>query len=105
MSASRLDETFLLRMEKPLIKEYVAENAASIAAALENLAPGSALSLESSHLEGLDASGLAFLLTLGRECRARSVELRLRLPATLADFAEDLRLSKHLVVENPEGPK
>ena len=106
MSTSRPDELFLLRMEKPLIKEHISDHAASIASALEDhLAPGGSLCLESPHLEGPDSSGVALLLAVGRECRARSVELRLRLPATLADFAENLRLSKYLVVENPEVAK
>lgn len=105
MSSSRPDGALLLKMEKPLTKENVAEHATSIAAALEGLAPGDALCLESSHPEGPDMSGLAFLLAAGRECRARSVEMRLRLPAALFEFAEDLRLAKYLVVEGPEGSK
>jgi hypothetical protein len=46
---------------------------------------------------------LAVLLGTANECRARSVELRLRLPKELSELAEDLRLAKHAVLEITEG--
>jgi hypothetical protein len=41
-------------------------------------------------------------LAAAQECRARSVELRLHIPKELSDLAEDLRLSKHAVIQISE---
>lgn len=105
MSAPRTDGVVVLRMEKPLTRGNVPQHSAEIVAALEGVSAGGGLCLEVLDPESPDASGLALLLAAAGECRARSVELRLKLPAAFSEFAEDLRLAKHLVVENPEGPK
>jgi len=105
MSAARSDAAVVLRMENPLTREHVPQHSAKIAAALEGVSAGGGLCLEVPGAEGPDPSGLALLLAAAGECRSRSVELSLKVPMALFEFAEDLRLAKHLVVVIPEGPK
>ena len=103
MSIPTQDGAFLLRLEQPLTKEHAAAHADAIANALEEISAGSALRLVIPSPEGPDASGLAVLLATANECRARSVELRVRLPKELSELAEDLRLAKHAELEITEG--
>jgi len=103
MSIPKQDGAFLLRLEQPLTKEHATEHADAIANALEEISAGSALRLVIPLPEGPDASGLAVLLATANECRARSVELHLRLPKELSELAENLRLAKHAVLEITEG--
>jgi hypothetical protein len=102
MSTLKQDGAFLLRSENPLTKEHADAHATAIAEALEEATAGSAIRLVLPSTEGPDASGLAVLLAAAQECRARSVELRLHIPKELSDLAEDLRLSKHAVIEISE---
>lgn len=99
MSIPTQDGAFLLRSENPLTKAHADAHATAIAEALEEATAGNAICLVLSSTEGPDASGLAVLLAAARECRARSVELRLHIPKELSGLAEDLRLSKHAVIE------
>ena len=105
MSTPIQDGAYLVLIEQPLTKEHGASHAAAISAALGDAAAGSALRLVFTSPESPDATGLAVLLAASKECRARSVELRIRLPKELAELAEDLRLCKLAVLENPEGAK
>ena len=102
MSIPTQDGAFLLRSENPLTQAHADAHATAIAEALEEATPGSAIRLVLSSTEGPDASGLAVLLAAAQECQARSVELRLHIPKELSDLAEDLRLSKHAVIEISE---
>ncbi len=103
MSIPKQDGAFLVRLEQPLTKEHAAAHADTIANALEEVTDGSALRLVIPSPESPDATGLAVLLAASKECRARSVELRLRLPKELSELAEDLRLAKHAELEITEG--
>mgnify|MGYP006293302713 FL=1 len=103
MSIPKQDGAFLLRLEQPLTKEHAAAHADTIANALEEVTDGSTLRLVIPSPESPDATGLAVLLAASKECRARSVELRLRLPKELSELAEDLRLAKHAELEITEG--
>lgn len=103
MSSLTQDGTVLLRIEQSLTKDHAEAHAAAIATALEEVVEGRALQLVIASPEGPDAWGLAVLLAAARECRTRSVELRLCLPQGLSSLAEDLRLSRYAALEITEG--
>lgn len=103
MSTPIQDGAYLVLIDQPLTKEHAAAHAAAISAVLDEAPPGSALRLVIPSPESPDAAGLAVLLAASKECRARSMELRIRLAKELAELAVDLRLAKLAVLETPEG--